>query len=375
MVGYMRIAAVVGTRPQIIKMAPVIQEALKQNLDIEVIHTGQHYDYRLSQVFFEELELPDPKVNLEVGSGSHAYQTGEIMLRLERYLVEGKYTLVLIPGDTNSALAGALTSVKLGIPVAHVEAGARCYDMSMAEEVNRRLIDHCSKLLFAPTLNCKRNLEKESVIGEIYLTGDTMYDVFLRFRDKAEKSDILEKLNLVDGGYGLLTLHRAENVDDPVRLRSILEGVWKASMEIVFPIHPRTANRIREFNISLEHSNVRVVDPVGYVDMLKLLKHARLVLTDSGGLQKEAFWSKTPCVTLRDRTEWVETVDMGVNFLVGASTDKIVQTMNFIEEHYELIRERFRENPFGDGCAASRIVEIIRKYDDVSGRGFFDSLL
>jgi len=358
----MRIAVIVGTRPQIIKTASVIQEALKQSLEVEIIHTGQHYDYRLSQVFFEEFGLPDPKVNLEVGSGSHAYQTGEIMLRLEKYLVENAYSLVVVPGDTNSALAGALTSVKLGIPVAHIEAGARCYDMRMAEEINRRLIDHCSKLLFAPTLNCKKNLEKESVIGEIHLTGDTMYDVFLKFMDKADRSDILEKLKLRDKEYGLLTLHRAENVDNPTRLRKILEGVVKANIEIIFPIHPRTANRLREFNISLKNSNVRLIDPLGYVDMLKLLKYAKLILTDSGGLQKETFWSKTPCITLRDRTEWIETVDMGVNFLVGAYTDEIVQTMNFIEKNYELIREKFRENPFGDGYAARRIVKIVKSF-------------
>jgi UDP-N-acetylglucosamine 2-epimerase len=356
------VAIVFGTRPQIVKSAPIVYEALRCGLDLEVIHTGQHYDYLLSQVFIEEFGLPEPVVNLGVGSGSHAYQTGEIMLRLEKYLVGGRYALVLIPGDTNSALAGALTSVKLGIPVAHVEAGARCYDMSMAEEVNRRLIDHCSKLLFAPTLNCKRNLEKESVIGEIYLTGDTMYDVFLRFGDKAEKSDILEKLNIVNGEYGLLTLHRAENVDDPVRLRSILEGVKKANIGIIFPIHPRTANRLREYGISLEHSNIRIIDPVGYVDMLKLLKHARLVLTDSGGLQKEAFWSKTPCVTLRDRTEWVETVEAGVNFLVGTDANRIVQAVKFIEDNYDLIKGGFRENPFGDGCAARRIVDIVMHF-------------
>jgi UDP-N-acetylglucosamine 2-epimerase len=166
----------------------------------------------------------------------------------------------------------------------------------------------------------------------------------------------------VDGEYGLLTLHRAENVDDPVKLKSILEGVRKANIEIIFPIHPRTANRLREYGISLEHSNVRVVDPVGYVDMLKLLKHARLVLTDSGGLQKEAFWSKTPCVTLRERTEWVETVEMGVNFLTGADTNKIVQIISLIKESYDLIKRKFVENPFGDGCAARRIVEIIKFY-------------
>jgi UDP-N-acetylglucosamine 2-epimerase len=357
------LAIIFGTRPQIIKTAPVIQEALKQKLEIEIIHTGQHYDYRLSQVFFEEFGLPEPKVNLEVGSGSHAYQTGEIMLRLEKYLVGNTYSLVLIPGDTNSALAGALTSVKIGIAVVHIEAGARCYDMSMAEEINRRLIDHCSKLLFAPTLNCMKNLEKESVIGEIYLTGDTMYDVFLRFKDEVDRSDILEKLELSDKEYGLLTLHRAENVDDPVRLRSILKGIGKAKMKVVFPIHPRTANRLKEYNISLECSNIRIIDPLGYIEMLKLLKHAKLVLTDSGGLQKEAFWSKTPCITLRDSTEWTETVEAGVNQIVGADAEKIAQAIRAVEEKYDEIRERFKGNLFGDGNAAKKIVEILKKKD------------
>jgi len=282
----MRIAVILGTRPQIIKTAPVIQEALRQKLEIEIIHTGQHYDYRLSQIFIGEFGLPEPGVNLEVGSGSHAYQTGEIMLRLEKYLAEDTYSLVLIPGDTNSALAGALTSVKLGIPVAHIEAGARCYDMRMAEEINRRLIDHCSKLLFAPTPNCKKNLEKESVTGEIHLTGDTMYDIFLKFKDKVDGSDILERLKLSDKEYGLMTLHRAENVDDPERLRSIVEGIGKAEMKVIFPIHPRTANRLKEYNISLGRSNISIIDPLSYIDMFKLLRHARVALTDSGGCRR-----------------------------------------------------------------------------------------
>jgi UDP-N-acetylglucosamine 2-epimerase len=357
----MRIAVIVGTRPQIIKTAPLIQEALKQNLEVEIIHTGQHYDYRLSQIFFEEFGLPEPIVNLEVGSGSHAYQTGEIMLRLEKYLVGSTYSLALIPGDTNSALAGALTSVKLGIPVAHIEAGARSYDMGMAEEINRRLIDHCSKLLFAPTQNCKKNLERESVIGEIHLTGDTMYDVFLRFKDRAAMSNILNLLKISDKGYALLTLHRAENVDNPDKLKGILSGVSRIGVDIVFPIHPRTKNRLKGCGVSLNGTNIKAIDPVSYFDMLKLLKHAKLVLTDSGGLQKEAFWSETPCITLRERTEWVETVEMGVNLLVGADPNKIVQTINFIESNYDLIKGRFNENPFGKGDAARRILEIIMR--------------
>jgi UDP-N-acetylglucosamine 2-epimerase len=359
------VAIIFGTRPQIIKSAPIIHEALKSNLELKIIHTGQHYDYELSQVFIEEFNLPEPTVNLGVGSGSHAYQTGEIMLRLEKHLLRDKPSLVLVPGDTNSALAGALTSVKLGIPVAHIEAGARCYDMGMAEEINRRLIDHCSKLLFAPTLNCKKNLERESVIGEIHLTGDTMYDVFLKFKDKADRSDILERLELSNKEYGLLTLHRAENVDDPTRLKSILEGIGKANMEIIFPIHPRTANRLKEYNISLEHNKIRIIDPLGYIEMLKLLKHAKLVLTDSGGLQKEAFWSQTSCITLRDSTEWVETVEAGVNQIIGADSEKITKAIRAVEEKYESMKEKFTANPFGDGYAARRIVKAIESFANI----------
>jgi UDP-N-acetylglucosamine 2-epimerase len=358
------IAIVVGTRPQIIKTVTVVYEALRYGLELEIIHTGQHYDYKLSQVFIDEFNFPEPAVNLEVGSGSHAYQTGEIMLRLEKYLLRNRPSLVLVPGDTNSALAGALTSVKLGIPVAHIEAGARCYDMRLAEEINRRLIDHCSRLLFAPTLNCRGNLERESVIGELHLTGDTMYDAFLKFKDKANSSHILEMLQLSDKEYGLLTLHRAENVDDPIRLKSILKGIKEAKTEIIFPIHPRTANRLREFNLPLKQSNIKPIEPVGYIDMLKLLKHARLVLTDSGGLQKEAFWSQTPCVTLRDSTEWLETVEAGVNQIVGAKPKRIAQAIKEIEEKYEDIKEKFTKttNPFGDGRAAKRIVKILESF-------------
>lgn len=357
----MSVSIVFGTRPQIIKSAPIIHEALKSGMELKIIHTGQHYDYELSQVFIEEFSLPEPTVNLEVGSGSHAYQTGEIMLRLEKYLLKDNPSLVLVPGDTNSALAGALASVKLGIPVAHIEAGARCYDMTMAEEVNRRLVDHCSKILFAPTQNCRRNLEKESVLGEIYLVGDTMYDVFLRFKNRVDECNILDKLKLPDKEYCLLTLHRAENVDKVERLMGILDGIINSNVKTLFPIHPRTQKKLKECGISLNNTNIEVIEPVGYVEMLKLLKHAKIVLTDSGGLQKEAFWSRTPCITLRDRTEWIETVDMGVNFLAGANPAKIAKAIDLIEKNYDSIMERFTGNPFGDGDASRRIVDVISK--------------
>lgn len=326
---------------------------------MKIVHTGQHYDYGLSQVFFEELSPPEPFVNLGVGSGSHVFQTAEIMLRLEKCLVSEKPSLVLIPGDTNSALAGALTSVKLGIPVAHVEAGARCYDMKMAEEINRRLIDHCSETLFAPTRKCRKNLENESVPGHIYETGDTMYDAFLLFKDRADRSDILSRLCLSEKEYMLLTLHRAENVDDTTKLMSILRAIEESKVKTVFPIHPRTKNRLDELNITLDNSSIRSIEPAGYIEMLKLLKHAKMVLTDSGGLQKEAFWSRTPCITLRDRTEWTETVEMGVNQVTGSDPQRIVQAVRTVDEEYDEIRSRFKENPFGNGKASEKIVEVL----------------
>jgi len=357
---YVSIYLVIGTRPQIIKSAPIIHESLKQGLEMKIIHTGQHYDYELSQVFLEEFSLPKPSINLNVGSGSHTFQTAEIMLRLEKFLLNEKPSILSIPGDTNSALGGALTSAKLGVPIAHIEAGARCYDMKMAEEINRRLIDHCSEILFAPTTNCKENLEKESVIGKIHLTGDTMYDIFLKFKDKVHKCDIFDRLDLSEKEYSLLTLHRSENVDDPAKLRSILKGIQESEINVLFPIHPRTKNRLKEQNISLEKSTIKTIEPLDYIEMLKLLKHARIMLTDSGGVQKEAFWSKTPCITIRDRTEWTETVEMGVNLLSEADPNKLMKTIKDVEENYREIKRKFKGNPFGDGRASNRIIKILK---------------
>jgi UDP-N-acetylglucosamine 2-epimerase len=357
----MGIALVVGTRPQIIKTAPILHMAHQKGLDISLIHTGQHYDYQMSQIFLEQFSLPEPVANLNVGSGSHTFQTAETMLRLEKYLSREKFSITLIPGDTNSALAGALTSVKQDVPIAHIEAGARCYDMKMAEEINRRLIDHCSEMLFTPTPNCKRNLEKESVTGSVRLLGDTMFDAFLNFRDRAERCDILDKLDLAKKEYSLLTLHRAENVDNPAKLRSILKAIQETKIKILFPIHPRTRERLKEQDISLDESIIKITDPVGYIEMLKLEKHAKMVLTDSGGAQKEAFWSETPCITIRDRTEWTETVEIGVNFLTGADPDRIIRAIRHVEEEYDQIKNRFGENPFGDGTASEKIVEVLRE--------------
>jgi UDP-N-acetylglucosamine 2-epimerase len=361
----MTIALIVGTRPQIIKSVPVVKEAINQGLGVHLIHTGQHYDYSLSKVFFDELSPPEPFLNLNVGSGSHIFQIAEIMVRLEKYLVEEKPKMVLIPGDTNSALAGALASVKLGIPIAHLEAGARSYDMHMAEEINRRLVDHCAKVLFAPTANCKKNLEGELVRGEVFQTGDTMFDVFECFVDKSSKSDVVDKLGLSGREFAVLTTHRAENVDNPLKLEQMFEAIATAPMPVIFPIHPRTKERLRQIGLSLNDSNIRVIDPVGYIEMLALLKHAKIAITDSGGLQKEAFWSKTPCVTIRDRTEWIETVDMGVNFVTDIVPEKIRQTIKYIVENYGEIKGRFASNPYGDGKASERVVNILKEKSNV----------
>ena len=330
----MTVILILGTRPQITKSAPLVQEAQKQDLAIQIIHTGQHYDHTLSKIFYDELSLPEPLANLNVGSGSHVFQIAEIMLEIEKHLVTKRPSIVLVPGDTNSALAGTLASVKLGIPVAHLESGARSYDMEMAEEINRRLIDHCGRLLFAPTSNCERNLKHESVTGEVYQTGDTMYDAFVDFKGEAEKSDIVDELGLTDKEYAILTTHRAENVDDPAKLKDTLQAVQNAEMPVVFPIHPRTKRRLVENGISLSSTNICLINPVGYIEMLALLKHAKIAITDSGGLQKEALWSRTPCITIRDRTEWTETVEMGVNFITDVDPHRIIRALEYIKNNY-----------------------------------------
>ncbi|MDH5462146.1 MAG: UDP-N-acetylglucosamine 2-epimerase (non-hydrolyzing) [Candidatus Bathyarchaeota archaeon] len=360
---------VIGARPQIIKSAPIVHEASKDaEVEFQLVHTGQHYDFEMSRIFFGELELPDPVVNLGVGSGSHGWQTGEMMIGLEKTINELKPDLVLVPGDTNSTLAGALAAVKLHVPVAHVEAGARSYDMRMPEEVNRRLTDHCSSLLFAATENCVKNLLKEGMIeDQIRLTGDTMYDSLLRHKAGALRSRILDELGLAVGGYAVLTVHRPENVDDPEALKNIMKAMIELKeLPIVFPVHPRTMERLKATGL-LERVNeakhVRVVDPVGYHEMLRLVRDSKMVFTDSGGLQKEAFWLRTMCITLRERTEWVETVELGANVLIGSDKQAIIRKVRkcLATEGLEARLEELA-NPFGDGNASVRIIEALREF-------------
>lgn len=364
----MKLMLVLGARPQIIKSAPLIREALrKSEMELQIVHTGQHYDFEMSKVFFDELDLPSPLVNLGVGSGTHAWQTGRMMIGLEKAMFKLKPDLVLVPGDTNSTLAGALAAVKLHVPVGHVEAGARSYDMRMPEEVNRRLTDHCSRLLFASTHNCVGNLRKEGLPKEcVHFSGDTMYDVLLTHLPKVVKSDVLDRFGLEDEGYGVVTLHRPENVDDTEALGNIAEAlVQLKDLVLVFPVHPRamkmfkTAGLLRRLR---KARHLRLVDPVGYLDMLHLVKQAKIVFTDSGGLQKEAFWLHTPCLTFRDRTEWVETVELGANVLVGSNRDLIIRkAKKYLSSENLKMKLQGLSNPFGDGHASENIVGILEK--------------
>ncbi len=367
LVKIMKIILILGARPQIIKSAPIIHEASEESeIEINIVHTGQHYDYEMSKIFFNELELPNPIVNLGVGSGTHAWQTGNMMIGLEKTIQKSKPDFVLVPGDTNSTLAGALAAIKLLIPVAHLEAGPRTYEMDIPEEVNRRLTDHCSTLLFAPTENCVKNLLKEGVNDGICLAGDPMYDALLEHLPKAS-GHILDTLDLEARRFAVLTMHRPENVDNNTSLRSILQAMLQLKeLSIVFPAHPRTMRSLettglRELVEKAEH--IKLIEAVGYHEMLNLVKHARIIFTDSGGLQKEAFWLHTPCVTLRKKTPWIETVMLGVNTLAGNVTESIVQKANELIATKNL-KNMWRKlpNPFGDGHASIKIIDAFKRF-------------
>ena len=364
----MRIALVLGTRPQIIKSSLFIHLASEdKKIALQIVHTGQHYDYEMTRIFFEELNLPEPASNLGVGSGTHAEQTARTMLRLEEMWKKQRPNLVLVPGDTNSTLAGALTAAKLMIPVAHMEAGARSYDMKMPEEINRRLTDHCSTQLFTPTNNCTKNLLKEGIGKKtIWETGDTMYDVLLQQLPKAEKATILEDAGLEKKTYALLTMHRPENVDDCLNLRNIVEAMVKlAPLTIVFPVHPRTQKQLETLKLYdriARQKHIKTIKPAGYHETLKLIENALVVMTDSGGVQKEAFWLKTPCVTIRKNTEWMETTRLGANRLTEAKAAKIVTAVKRMIQHEDQIRRMLEKskNPFGDGNASERILAALK---------------
>ncbi|MCD6455426.1 MAG: UDP-N-acetylglucosamine 2-epimerase (non-hydrolyzing), partial [Methanophagales archaeon] len=326
----MKISIILGTRPEIIKMSPVIRECAKRRLDYFILHTGQHYSYNLDKIFFEELELPVAKYNLDVGSGTHAEETGEMLMGIEKVLKEEKPDVVLVEGDTNTVLAGALAASKLHIKVGHVEAGLRSYDRNMPEEINRVLADHISDYLFAPTVKARENLLREGIEEDkIFVTGNTIVDaVFQNLEIARRKVDILEKLNLNSEGYFLVTAHRQENVDIKERLKGILDGLElvynKFNFPIIYPVHPRTKKKIREFGLEVP-KGVELIEPFGFLEFLQLEANAKLVLTDSGGVQEETCILKVPCVTLRGNTERPETLEVGSNVLAGTNQNNILE--------------------------------------------------
>jgi len=357
----MKIMTVVGARPQFIKAA-ALSRVLRSVTGIEevLVHTGQHYDENMSGVFFKELEIHRPDHDLEIGSAPHGAQTGRMLEAVERVILEEKPDCVLVYGDTNSTLAGALAAVKLHVPVAHVEAGLRSFNRRMPEEINRVLTDHASDTLFAPTEVAASNLRREGIPeSRVHQVGDVMYDAALHYGAKAEAvSGALGRLGLEPKGYVIATVHRAENTDAPARLQAVFQGLATVADEIdvVVPLHPRTREALRR--AGLDTGRVVLTDPVSYLDMMMLLKNARLVVTDSGGVQKEAFFHHVPCVTLRDETEWTELVDLGWNRLVPPRSAEAVA---------DGVRDAMRPQapadaqPYGDGRSAARILEILSR--------------
>ena len=351
----MRIVTVVGNRPQFIKAAAV-SRLLREQADELIVHTGQHYDDELSRVFFEELNVPAPDRELDAGGGTNTSQTARILAALEPVLAELSPSLVLVYGDTNSTLAGALAASQAGIPTGHVEAGMRSFDRSMPEELNRVLTDHASELLLCSTETAMRNLANEGVRGESHLVGDVMADVSLAFRDIAEeRSQILDQLGLDPGSYLVVTAHRAGNVDRPERLEALVSLLEALPAPVVLPMHPRTRERLMAAGLMDRLDGIKVIPPLGYLDFMKLARHARAVLTDSGGVQKEAYILGVPCVTLRDTTEWVETVEAGWNTLVDLDPAAALAAL-------ERRPPEDRPELYGGGHAAERVCEVLAAY-------------
>lgn len=351
----LKILTVIGARPQFIKAAPVSLALLGHHQEI-IVHTGQHYDENMSEIFFRELNIPKPHYNLSIGSGSHGYQTGLMLMRIEEVIEKEKPDAVMVYGDTNSTLAGALAASKLLIPVVHIEAGLRSFNMSMPEEQNRILTDHISYRLLCPTQTAVANLQDEGITRGVFNIGDVMYDAVLNGKSLAlQHSTIGETLNL-KGGYMLSTIHRAENTNDQDRLRNIVEAFNESGEAIVLPLHPRTVKYLSDYGLKFE-DNVKVIEPVGYFDMIYLEMNAKKILTDSGGIQKEAYMLGVPCITMRDETEWVETVDDGWNVLAGANKGRILEgIMNFSPSSD-------RHDLFGDGKASIKVRDILDKMD------------
>jgi UDP-N-acetylglucosamine 2-epimerase len=348
----MKIVTIVGARPQFIKAAVFSRELRIEHTEI-LVHTGQHYDWNMSDVFFDELGIPSPDYNLGIGSATHGKQTGEMLAAIEQVLLTERPDWVIVYGDTNSTLAGALAAVKLHTRVAHVEAGLRSFNRNMPEEINRVLTDHISDLLLCPTQTAVDNLSKEGINQGVHLAGDVMYDSLFWAIDTAEKKpNILHGLNLQSKSYVLTTIHRAENTDDPSKLEKLLKTFDQINEKMIWPVHPRTRKVIENLQWN-PADHIQLIDPVGYLDMAILEKNAKAILTDSGGMQKEAYWLGVPCITLREETEWVETVNSGWNHLVGSDAESIIRLLSSIGT---IIPEQLPvTNPF----KSSKVIELM----------------
>lgn len=350
----MKIITIVGARPQFVKAVSISKEVRKKHKEI-LVHTGQHYDYNMSESFFKELEIPEPDHHIKLASTKPSERMGEMIREIAKIIEKEQPDLVLVYGDTDSTLAGAIAANKSEIPVAHVEAGLRSFDKSMPEEVNRILTDHVSSLLFCPTDAAIENLRKEGITSKTVKTGDIMFDSILNFQKIADSS-ILDRLDISPKNYFLTTLHRKSNIESKEKLTKIIEALKDSKEKIIFPAHPRTAKLLNEYGLNLQDSNIMIIEPVSYLEMITLSKNAKKILTDSGGLQKEAFFLGVPCITLRDRTEWVETVEGGWNIVVGSDKGKIVDAIKNFDPRGE------RKSYYGDGNAAREICEIIENH-------------
>ena len=351
----MKVVSVIGARPQFIKASP-LSRALRVHHREVLVHTGQHYDYGMSDVFFEELGIPAPDYHLGIGSGPHGSQTGAMLGPLEAVFQKESPDVVLIYGDTNSTLAGALAAAKLQLPVAHVEAGLRSFNRAMPEEINRVVADHLSTWLFAPSTVAVEHLRREGIVAGVHVVGDVMMDAMEMHRERAgARPGVLERFAVQARQYYVATVHRAENTDDPTRLQAIFRALGRLDFPVLLPLHPRTRKRVLELSIPMA-GGVRALEPLGYLDMISVLGAAACVLTDSGGMQKEAYYLGVPCVTMRDETEWVETVEAGWNAVVGADAERIVAAVRA-----QRGQRRPRPPLYGDGNTAPRIVDILSR--------------
>jgi UDP-GlcNAc3NAcA epimerase len=369
----MKVVSIVGARPQFVKLAPLERSFERRGglggkpIEHIIVHTGQHYDAGMSDIFFRELEIPRATFNLGVGSGRHGSQTGQMLEKIEQVLLETAPDIVVTYGDTNSTVAGALAASKLHLRAAHVEAGVRSFNRRMPEEINRVIADHVSDLLLAPTPTAMDNLRQEGLSARAVWTGDVMYDAVLAHHELADNtSDILQRLALVPGSYGLVTIHRAENTDDTTRLKAlltVLNDIAATTLPVVFPLHPRTREVLRaKFPGWSAHQRLQLIDPLGYLDMLSLVSHAQLTLTDSGGLQKEAFFLGCRCITLREETEWVETIHAGGNILTGVEPNAVRAAVSTWQSRLAADKAVFASEAtalFGDGQAADKIRDAL----------------